>query len=395
MKQIFTIIILAIGSTVFSQIPLLEASEKLIKEKKYETAFNKLNEADPNNDDPDILVAKTDLLLKYFVTSIMHKMFALKDLEAHEDIYEIRGSEGSFAIVVFDPDSLLNRLIKKYPSKYELQKTLGYYFHEIHLKYGTNCALSDEEVMTAFLSNYLTAYDHGLYDYWSTYGIGYAYISTGKYKEAIPFFEKSIELKGDYPSSHYNLAIAYLYNDRREIAIASAKVALELYQESTTKSDAARVIAVIYEELLNNEKALEFYKRANEIDPKNYYTLKPLLALSLKMNSGSHKELTDSFLHLAPTNPTIYQDLMEMYYQLEKEKELAEFLGKKEKEFLKEPKVLANLYFYGAIIQKETNQPEVAKLGFEKARKEFGKVFDSTHDVFKAIDSYTSELSKN
>ncbi len=78
-----------------------------------------------------------------------------------------------------------------------------------------------------FLSNYLEAYNNGVFDYWSVYGIGYAYLTKQNYKNAIPYLKKSTELKSDYPSSHYNLAFAYLYTDQREHGIKSAKKTLE------------------------------------------------------------------------------------------------------------------------------------------------------------------------
>ncbi|MBL4585911.1 MAG: tetratricopeptide repeat protein [Flavobacteriales bacterium] len=393
MKQITTLIFLMIWNGVWGQTPLLDATKKLIEEKKYETAFNKLQEADPKNDDPDILVEKTDLVLRYFVSSIMHKLFAITDLESDEDISEIRGSEGSFSMIMFDPDSLLTRLIAKYPTKYELRKMRGYYFHEVHMKYGTNCELSEKEVIDAFLENYLEAFSNGVYDDWSAYGIGYAYVSSSEYKKSIPFFEKSIELKQDYPSSHYNLAIAYLYSDMKEKAISSAKTAMQLYQEPNLKGDAARVIAVIYEELQNNEKALEYYKKANQIDSKNYYTLKPLLATSLKLNTDNYSDLLNEFFLLAPTNPTIYQDLITIYSELNREEELEKFLKSKQTGFATDSKIMGNLHFFRGVVLLDLKLTEESNSEFKNARREFAKIFESTHDVFKTIDSYLNHES--
>ena len=79
------ILILSFGF-VFSQESELKESKKLIEKKQYNSAYLILNELDPENQNPDVVIEKTTILLDYFVTSLMHQMFALKDLEEHEEI---------------------------------------------------------------------------------------------------------------------------------------------------------------------------------------------------------------------------------------------------------------------------------------------------------------------
>ena len=76
------------------------------------------------------------------------------------------------------------------------------------------------------------------------------------YKNAIPYLKNSTELKNDYPSSHYNLAYAYLYTDQREKGIESAKIAMDLYDYPQYKADAIRLIAVTYKELKKIRKVM-------------------------------------------------------------------------------------------------------------------------------------------
>lgn len=392
MKQTFIIIFIFTFGMTFAQNDAIVDANKLIENKKYESAIIVLNEADPTNENPNIVIAKTDLYLKYFVTSIMHEMFALTDLEPDQDVMDIRGSNGSFAMFAFSPDSILSLLIDKYPDNYNLRKTLGYYYHEVHLKYEQNWLEPDSIVIKRFFDNYKIAYDNGIYDYWSAYGLGYAFLLQQDYESAIPYFEKSTKLKNDYPSSHYNLAYAYLYTDQRKKGIESAKKAMDIYDYPQYKADAARMIAVMYSELEDFENAIDFYRQSDKIQPNDYYTLKPLLDIELSLNNENYQDRTKQFFSIAPENPTIYQDLMKMYWKYEKIDELIGFLTSQHNNYLSDNKVNGNLYFYKAVIQYDKENFADSKTNFEKSREIFKKVYESDHKVFEVIDSYTKEI---
>jgi tetratricopeptide (TPR) repeat protein len=392
MKQIITLILIFSFSFCQAQNDAVERANKLIKKRKYESAIKILDKADPNNEKPEIVIAKTDLFLNYFVTSIMHELFAVKDLEPDEELMEVRGSNGNFAMFAFKADSLLKGLIKKYPENYNLHKTLGYYYHEVHLKYRDSWLEPDSVVIDKFHNYYKTAYKNDVYDYWSLYGLGYAEVKNKNYKKAIPYFEKSIELKGDYPTSHYNLAYSYLYNNEREKAIESAKKAFDLYEYPQYKADAARIIGAIYRELDKNNKALEFYIKSDNIQPNSYYTLRPLLETEMIVGTDTYKKRTHQFFLLDPDNPTIYQDLMRIYWNNDKQMELIDFLKAQFDDFRDNDKVFGNLHFFIAKIQYDSGNNEKAKSNFEKSKEIFKNVYDSNHRVFKIIDSYTKEM---
>jgi tetratricopeptide (TPR) repeat protein len=381
--------------STYSQDNSIEKARKLIEERKYETAYKLLNEADPDNQNPDFVMEKSDLLLHYFTKSIMHRLFGLKDLDPNEDLMELRSGQGNFSMVMFDPDSVLNNLIIKYPDNYQLRKSLGNYYHEIHLKYPNGWFEPDSIVVHKFKENYILSYEKGVYDYWTLYGIGYACLIEKDYKNSIPYFEKSIELKNDYPSSYYNLGYAYLFTDQQEKGIISTKKALDLYQSPDYKADAARMIGAMYTELKQNDKALEYYYQADIIQPHDYYTLRPILEIETLLIIENYKNRTKEFFLLAPGNPTIYQDLMKIYWDNKKQDELIMFLENQKSDFRKDNKVLGNIYFYMALIQYDKEDYTNSKLNFEKSREIFKKVYQPDHEVFDVINSYTDKMWKN
>lgn len=389
MKISFTLALIFLFGAAFSQS--LDESKKLIENKQYNSAYLILNKLDPENKDPDIVLEKTDIMLKYFVTSIMHQMFALKDLEEGEELMKIRGSEGSFSMYTFAVDSILNSLIKKDPNNFKLKKQLGYFYHEVHLKYGGRWLEDDATVLPKIQENYEVAYKNGVYDYWSLYGIAYCYLNQKKYNEAISYFEKSIELNKDHPSNYYNLAYAYMSINDKGKAIENAKKAYESYQYPDYKSDAAKMAGLLYSDLNDNENALLYLQKAYDLTPDSYYVLKPLLSLEVKTDSPVYTDRTKQFLMIAPGNPTIYQDLEGIYWENKKEDELISFLEEQKTNFSKDPKVLGNLYFYIARVFDGKEDTEKAKLNFEEAKTIFKKTYQADHRVFEVIDSYLNE----
>jgi tetratricopeptide (TPR) repeat protein len=168
-------------------------------------------------------------------------------------------------------------------------------------------------------------------------------------------------------------------------ALKYAKNALDLYSDKKYKSDAARMLGVIYKELEDDKNAIESYELADKIDPENYYTLKPLLELYVKTDSKKSDKTAKVFFNLAPANPTIYNDLGEIYYGNKKEDKLTAFYKSQISAFKDNEKVQGNLNFYLGRIYVETNK-KIAKEYFLKSKEIFGKIFDKAHQVFNAID---------
>lgn len=395
MRKITTLFLTLFSLTVFGQTETetIKKANDFIEDKKYETAFNLLDKFDPTNDKPDIVLLKEEILLNYFVTSIMHQMFALTDIKKNEDILDYRGKEGSFSMQMFQVDSILTRLIKIYPNNCKLYKGLGDYYYDAHLRYGDNWLKNNEEQIELMQTNFQKAVDGNCADYLSNYVLGYTNLSQEKNKESIPYFLKSIEMNKNYASSHYNLAYAYLFTDDRENALKYAKNSLDLYNDKEYKSDAARMVGQIYTELKDDKNALTYYEMADKIDPENYYNIKPILNLYIKTNNKKANETTKAFFSLAPANPTIYNDLEEIYLSNKKDKDLIAFYKSQFSVFKDNEKVQGSLNFYLARIYLDIDK-KVAKDYFIKAKETFEKVFDKDHAVFNAIDEGLEQCKK-
>jgi tetratricopeptide (TPR) repeat protein len=391
MKPTLLLFLLLISFRSFCQTveETLKKSNQLIVEKKYNTAFDLLEKADPKNNDADIVLAKEDIVLGYFVSSIMHQLFALKDLQPNEDVIDYRGQEGSYSMHVFRADSILNRLIKTQPDNYKLYHGLGNYYYEVYLHYNANWTESAETLFKLIEENYTKALSIHSGDYMTYYELGYINEIQKKYQQASNYFIKSIELNNKYGNAYYNLAFAYLYQEDRTNALKYAIKSIDLYDDKAFKGDAARMVAEIYGELNDIKNEINYYELSDKIDPKNYYTLKALLAGYVKTNSSKEKSTLNTFYSLAPENPTIYNDLTKIY--TDKSAELITFYESKLPDYNTNKKVYGGLNFYLAQLYIPSNKQK-AKECLIKAKSAFSDVFTKDNGVFKAIDILMKQI---
>ena len=113
---------------------ILSKATDLVANKKYSSAFKTLKDFDPKDEKPDIVLLEEDIALNYFVTSMMHQMFAFKDLEMNEDVMDYRGKEGVYDMFNFTVNEILDKLIKKYPTNYKLNKGLADFYSDVLLR---------------------------------------------------------------------------------------------------------------------------------------------------------------------------------------------------------------------------------------------------------------------
>ena len=396
MKKLTTLIISVLFAlTVLgqSETETIKKANDLIAKKKYETAFNLLDKFDPNNGNPNIVLLKEDIALNYFVSSIMHQSFAFVDIKENENIMDFRSKEGSFGMKMFEIDKVLDSLISIYPNNCKLYKGLGDFYYQVQIKYAGKWLKNDSALFELIDANYKKAITGNCEDYLTYFVMGYISLAQEKYAEGIPYFQKSILLNKDYASSYYNIAYAYLNINDRDSVLKYARLSFDIDTNIIYKSDAARMLGQIYSDMMNGEKAIANYELADKIDSGNYYNIKPLLNLYVKTGNAKANETTMKFFNLDPTNPTIYNDLEEIYYNNNKENVLTAFYKEQLPEFKDNPNVLGNLNFFLGKIYFSSDK-KLAKAYFLKAKDIFVTVYDKDHPVFQVIEDGIKEAEK-
>lgn len=391
-KFIFSLLLsFAVGTFSFSQNAeeVLEQSRELIGQKKYATAFKTLNEFDPKNGKPDVLIAKVDLALKYHVNTIMHQFFSFADLQPAEDILQYRAAGGNYELKMFSIQGALDSLMRVYPENAKLNKSAGLFYFEVLNNYGDNWLKEPRELIQLAEGNLARAHLMDLADYETYYALGYMKLVSNRIEQSVPDFLKSIDLKEDFAPSHYNLAYALQSINKNNDALTYARSALNLYTNPAQKSDAARMIGAMYQKAGEKVTAKQYYEQAYQFDP-NYYNVRAVLDIYLSEGNKKAQQLQLEFFNLAPDNPAIYNDLVALYGRYNQTDVLIKFFESQLKKIKDEPIVSGNLNLYLSLLYKETNK-EKSKAHMQAARKIFEEVLEADNPIFEAIDKALEE----
>lgn len=387
MKKITTLLLTLLAFAGYSQTQtdVLSAAQKLIDAKKYESAYVLLDNEDPDNEKPDVVLMKEDIVLNYFVSSLMHQVFALKDLKKNEDVMDYRGKTGTFSMFPFRADSVLIKLIAAYPDNCKLYRGLAFYYNEVLNKYGGYWLMDEEELTQKIIDNSKKAIDGGCGDYITYHNMGVALLTREETAQSIPYLKKATELEPKRADAHYNLAYAYLFTDQLDNALPQAKTSYDLYKDKDLKGDAARMTGQILMEKGDYRNALKYFETADKLIPNDYYNLSPLLRLYLVTGNQKAPSTAKKLFELAPENPTIYQAMVEAYRFADREPELVRFYKAQLPKYVNNDKVFGNLHFYLGTLAMEHDKA-AAKEYFLKAKEIFGHVYDKEHYVFGVIN---------
>jgi tetratricopeptide (TPR) repeat protein len=99
--------------------------------------------------------------------------------------------------------------------------------------------------------------------------LGNIYYNTGAFDEAMHAFEMAIELDPIYGWSYNNLASIYIHNKRYAEAIPLYEKGLQLLDEQKDKAVLWNRMGDAYRRLNEQEQAVMAYRKAMELDPDN------------------------------------------------------------------------------------------------------------------------------
>ena len=386
-KHLYFIFIFALITPCFSQTEkdIANRVHDEIVNKKYETAYNLLDSFDPGNRKVDIVLLKEDIALNFYIETYNHQRFAFKDLGKNQIIKDYRGRTNDLKMHGFKINKVLDSLVKIYPDNSKLYKGLGDYYYDVRLKYGNDWLINEKELINLIETNYKTALDGKMGDFRTNYRLGLTYEIEENYQAGIPYFTRAIQLNDSSADAHYNLAYAFLNVNDTNNALRHSLIAAKLYQDSSEKGDATRMVGVVFGELGKQKKAIEFMELSNRISPNNYNTLKILVDMYLKVdNRKKEKEVTEQFYGLGVEKPTIYNELIDIYSSNGKQKDLIIFFQSQLKPANSDMVQLGSLYFSIGKLYAGTDK-NIAIENLTKAAQVFSTVYKPENPVFKLI----------
>ncbi len=381
------------SSGLFAQKCIRQA-DKLIGEKKYRSAWEVLDKADPQNLKPSIAIAKTNLLLKYFINTVMHQVFTLKDLQGKEKVEDFRGKNENGNLIKFDPEAVLDTLLAKNPKEYTLYEGLGNYYYETFIVFQENWVKKPETLVHLMEDNYKMAYDHGIKTCLVAYRIGFAELFLQKFKDAKKSFAEAIQICKNYPEAYYSMAYSCLQLNQNDSALNNANKAYEMFTDTFNKSDVNLLRGMIYSSKKDTAGALREYRLAANMNPKNASMNLLLLKAELRYNAKDLSTVASAYFDIDPRAAETYSELINGYFQVNKSKEILTLLDQKSIQYQADPEISGNICFYRAYIYVVMDDKPKAKADLLKAKECFLKIFPPEHEMFGAIQEALKELDK-
>ncbi|MBO4320429.1 MAG: tetratricopeptide repeat protein [Treponema sp.] len=263
-------------------LEIIKTCDEQIEKKQYQSAAYTVGGCENEY----IIYKYIEVCTQYFAQSIMHSMFAFKNLEKGETLYDVRTGEGSFNMTFRDePDTIIDNYKKNHGNSMVLELARANYYFDALMRYGNQWLKTPEEVLTLTKDVYSRAIELEVYDEWTVQN----YASLMFNEENWPKAEMLYKMLADKYSTNgnywYNLTVAKMYQDKYAEAIESAKKAVE-----------------------NPEENPEYHLDA-------YLILSDAYAFSGDFKSAE-KTLNDS-LKKFKNQPIVYQRLGELYISFE------------------------------------------------------------------------------
>ncbi len=372
---------------------VIARAERLVSERKYESAFKLLAEFDKDSNIPEVALRRSEIALKYHVQSVEHYAFGFVDLKEGETLDQYRATAGPYRIYPFEVDHVLEGLAGKYPKNGKLFRALGEYYYEVAVRFGDNWMKPQGELLKLAEKNLASARDLGESDYYSLFVMGTVRLAERDYERAAGLLKESIRLKEDYPPGQFNMAYVHFARKNYEEGLPFARKAYDLYGDRDLKSEAARMVGVFYRSMKDNARSIEFYEKSNELVPKNFYTLTGLVGLYLETkDAGRAGSTAEGLFSIQPKNPRVSEELLNIYYRQGYKDDLQRFFSRMEDKYAGDPHVVGNLRFYRAKFFALENDREKSRRSLELSRESYGKVFPKEHKVFRMIDKALEAL---
>lgn len=213
-----------------------KAIDRLVKNKKYLSAAKYISTRPDLMKDDRYLQRFTSILVNDYATTIEYTIFGLRDLKPDETIDKVRGAAGTYEMLGLKLEDTLFSRYRENPKSPYLNLAIGDF-----LSHQTVCGCGQPRLFTGGKRDdfpyFKTAYDAGLRDSWQLFRMGVHNQQSGKYQEAISFYQQSLKLDPHSQDALYNLALSYFQDRQDAKARVLAKKALGGYQDPNLNSD--------------------------------------------------------------------------------------------------------------------------------------------------------------
>jgi tetratricopeptide (TPR) repeat protein len=385
---------LFLASCGVSKQKVLTQVDTLLIQKKYETAYQILEKADPKNQVPELLLEKVQIALDDYVFSENLKVFCFKDIAIDQNIEDFRGQKGTYERYTLNPEEALSDLLLKFPEDWRLYKALGEYDYQSYLNHDKYAADKGLARLKLAQSYFYQAYSHQVADSKSLYHLGLVDLYLQDNKGAEEAFKAAIKQGNATADNYYNLAFTQYNLNELAPSVGSAQKAFDLYPRAPEKALCAHLLALASMALKDESGSIKYFELIQSLQPQDYESLKALLALYLKHGTVEKAlPIAQAMLAIAPSNVSILQDIYGSYLQYGRVNEFYDFLHKMIFLYAHQDPVLGNLYFYQANADIFVNHKKSARTSLRMAKIYYLHTLPANDQIFQTIQDELTKLS--
>jgi tetratricopeptide (TPR) repeat protein len=391
----FLMLAVAVAGPVAGQSveDVLREAEQLIDERQYDSAFELLAKSEVES--TRILAKQIDIVTQYFVTSIMHQMFALADLAPGQNLQDLRRSEGEFTMRLFDPAAWAEPVLEQQEAP-EVAASLAHYFDDAINRYGNDWVMPIEQAREKVIDYTRRALAGGAGDQAPLSSAATFLLQAGNSAEAADLFEASFAVDPDHAPAHYNYAIALGQTGRPAEGLEHAMRAAELYEYAQYQADSYVLVGQLRNALGQSDQALAAFELAAQTAPGYHYPHQFLITEHLGQGRVNAAQRSAAVIIAAePTNPTTPQIVISLYNRARALEHLVTALAAIAEQYEDNPEARGNILFHKAEGHFRLQQFQQGRRTLIDARDLFRQVYDEDHPVFGEIERALKETAES
>ncbi len=296
-------------------------------------------------------------------------------------------TNGSNDCFPFNTDSVFNALLRKTPNDYELHKLYADFLFDEFQQERFGKKDDSFDIIRRMNDHYRHAWRNGIFDSHSLYAMGYFCSLEKRYSDAAQWYAKSLETDSLNPLTNYSMGVSYLLSKNSLAALPYALKATELYTDSASRSDAARMAGIALYENGSFDKALSYFTLADSLAPGYLLNQTFLLRSMLQQNmTDKAVERANKIFATDPHNPDIADRLYELFRLSRNNDAYKTHIRLMLKKYGSDHEALGNLKFHYGKLLYLTGQKKRAIKTLKESKKHFLKVLPSNHQVFEALE---------
>ena len=375
---------------------LIQETRDAMEKGQFLTAFNKVKSEDEAYDNEYKLAMATEVAIKGFAQSIMHQMFAFKDLENGESLNQLRSGSGkSFDLILFDPVKTIENFVSAYGEKPILNYALGLYYNDVGNRYRGNWILSDQEVREK-ADYYLTkAYEEGCYSGESASILAVFSIMKGMYSQAEKFLniKKDSGRERDLDDNYYMGIIKYELGNTKEALEYEEEAIKDFAEYPKYQLDAYEVCLKICYGTSDLKKAEKYVKRMKEAFPDSYRV--PLNTLRIRLLQNKKSDAQKAAMELYSLNPSeaaFLNEIVKEYKNLKQLELLPPFFEEAAKTYRSNDSALELIYYYYSFVEVMLGNYKEAQEKAELAELYFNRTGHMTEEISEFLNSVKANV---